>query len=133
MELINVHEIEKRIGEYQREIDRLNQLLELSSSFDGKKPRIAKAAGPAKKTGAGRPRKGKRGAVTTSIIEVVGSSSKPITAGDVRDLLIEKGVVKKGSTTVATMLFQLARKGALKKAKSPNGVVYSMDSGKKAS
>ncbi|MDH4185201.1 MAG: BlaI/MecI/CopY family transcriptional regulator [Nitrospinota bacterium] len=127
MDLVNVKEIQKRIDSYKNEIAKLEQLLAMSAGFGGA-PARAKATGAAK---APRGRKrGKRGAVTNSIIEILAAAPKPMAAGELRNQLIEKGVAKKGSTTVYAMLLQMSKKGVIKKAKSGKETVYSVNSKK---
>ncbi|MDH5477416.1 MAG: hypothetical protein OEY50_03710 [Nitrospinota bacterium] len=132
MDLINVKEIERRISEHKKEISQLEQLLVISSAFDGKKATKRSATSPsATKAKPVRGKRAKRGSVSGAIIATLSSSSKPLSAGEVRNILVEQGVVKKGSTTVYAMLSQMTKKGSVKKGKSADGAVYSTSPAKK--
>ena len=129
MDLINIKEIERRIEHHKKEISKLEQLLSISSSFDaGKRKRSAAEAKPARGK---KDKRAKRGSVTNSITDVLGAASSPMAAGDIRSVLISKGVVEQGSTTVYAMLNQMSNKGTIKKTKSSNGIVYTLAPSKK--
>ncbi|MDH5509943.1 MAG: BlaI/MecI/CopY family transcriptional regulator [Nitrospinota bacterium] len=122
MGLINIKEIERLIKNHQNEISKLEQLLSLSASFAGSKQKRSVAA--AKPVRAKKAKRAKRGSVTTSILNLLAAASKPMAAGDIRTVLVDKDVVEKGSSTVYAMLSQMSKKGIVKKAKTANGIVY---------
>ncbi|MDH5637190.1 MAG: BlaI/MecI/CopY family transcriptional regulator [Nitrospinota bacterium] len=132
MDLINTKEIERLIEKHKNEISKLEQLLSLSSSFDGSnRKRSATTAKPVRAKKGKKTKRAKRGSVTNSILDTLGAASKPMAAGDIRTILVDKGVVEKGSTTVYAMLSQMSKKGTVKKAKSANGIVYTATPSKK--
>ena len=125
MELVNTKEVKKLIDYHSEQIKKLESLLEFSSSAGSTKATAAgKAKGRAKAKPAGK-RKGKRGAISGAIVETISSSSSPMTAGDVKTRLTDLGLIEKGSTTIYSMLQQMAKRGTLKKTSSAKGVVYS--------
>ncbi len=112
MSLINPKEIKSKIQWYEKQIGILKQLLGISDLLEGKAPR-KKALRKAK--GVRRGRK-KRGAITDTIKAILGASKKPTASKEIREVLLQKGLVAKDSTTVYTTLNALTRRGVISKS-----------------
>jgi len=111
MSLINPKEIKSKILWHEKQIEILEQLLGISDMLEGK------AAGKkaAKKAKGVKRAKKKRGAITGAIQAMIKASKKPITSGEIKNALLEKGLVEKDSTTVYTTLNALTRRGVIYK------------------
>jgi len=129
--IINIKEVRAKIAYHEAQINTLKQLLEVGELLEGKQAKAGRSAAKGKSAGAGRKRKGKRGAVTASILALLENSSRPLSPGEIKKSLEEQGVVKKGAATVYSMLLQMTRRGVIKKVSGPDGAGYATGAGGK--
>lgn len=123
MSFINIAEVKSKIAFHEAQIRALESLLQIGHLLSDKKGPAPKAArGP--KPGAKR-KSGKRGMLTGSITALLENSASPLLAGDIKQALVEQGVVDKKSTSVYATLLQMAARGAINKVKTANGMTYS--------
>lgn len=113
MSLINAQKIKGQIAWHESQIKILMKLMEIGSMLGGAEP--SRAVGKVKAVKRGRKPKKKRGAMTSAIKAVLESSSKPVSSGDIRKELENQGLVEKGSSTIYTLLSNMAKRGALSK------------------
>ncbi|HEB72084.1 MAG TPA: hypothetical protein ENI77_05630 [Nitrospirae bacterium] len=113
MSLINLKQIKDQIALHEAKVKRLKELLVIGAQLEGKE--LSKAIGEAKIARRGRKPKRKRGAITNAIKAMLESSSKPVSSGEIRKALEDKKLTDKGSSTVYSMLQQLAKRGTIAK------------------
>ncbi len=128
MSLIDTKKIRNLISFHEKQISILNSLIEISSAIEKAKPLSAKmisdisssglkAAAPARK-----PSK-KRGKVSQSVLEMLSDSKKALSSGEIKSKLVKKGLAKKESSSVYTLLLQMFNRGAIKKLNFQRGWV----------
>lgn len=113
MSLINLKQIKDQIALHEAKIKILKELLVIGGQLDGKE--LSRAVGETKTVRRGTKPKRKRGAITNAIKAMLESSSKPVSSGEIRKALEDKKLTDKGSSTVYSMLQQLAKRGTIAK------------------
>ncbi|MBI4667214.1 MAG: hypothetical protein HY751_12500 [Nitrospinae bacterium] len=124
MSFINVKEVNAKIADLEAQLNVLRELLQIGVLLSGGR---AEEKGSAR--GRGRKAGARRGSLSAAIITLVENSNRPLTSGEIKQAMVKQGLADPKSSSVYALLLQMAKRGTLKKAKTPDGVAYSAVAG----